>query len=184
MQALLLRSRINLQGSDPDGAKKAIEDLKEVLKQEPNSRAGLYFMAEANFRAGSVDQARVFAGDLVKYYPDYLPAKLMQVQINLATKDAVAAVIVANELLDRLSKEGPSADMSPQMLAELRQKTLVARGVAQLQLGKTREARADLTAARDVAPDSPSSYNNLALVALFENKLDEAAGALRAGSGY
>ncbi len=176
MQALLLRSRINLQGSDPDGAKKAIEDLKEVLKQEPNSRAGLYFMAEANFRAGRVDQARVFAGDLVKYYPDYLPAKLMQVQINLATKDAVAAVVVANELMDRLSKEGPSADISPQMLAELRQKTLTARGVAQLQLGKTREARADLTAARDVAPDSPSSYNNLALVALFEKKMDEAAG--------
>jgi tetratricopeptide (TPR) repeat protein len=99
----------------------------------------------------------------------------MQVQINLATKDAVAAVVVANELLDRLSKEGPSADMSPQMLAELRQKTLVARGVAQLQLGKTREARADLTAARDIAPDSPASYNNLALVALFEKKTDEAA---------
>ncbi len=175
MQALLLRSRIHLQGSDPDGAKKAIEDLQEVLKQEPNSRSGLYFMAEANFRAGRVDQARVFAGDLVKYYPEYLPAKLMQVQINLATKDTVAAVVVANELLEKLGQEGPSADMSPQMLAELRQKTLTARGVAQLQLGKINEARADLTAARDVAPNAPSSYNNLALVALFEKKPDEAA---------
>ncbi|HYG80685.1 MAG TPA: tetratricopeptide repeat protein, partial [Pyrinomonadaceae bacterium] len=175
MQALLLRSRIHLQGGDPDGAKKAIEDLKEVLKQEPNSRSGLYFMAEANFRAGRVEQARAFASDLVKYYPDYLPAKLMQVQINLATRDAVAAVVVANELLDKLSKEGPSVDMSPQMLAELRQKTLTARGVAQLQLGKVRQAREDLTAARDLAPNSPSSYNNLALVAIFEKKMDEAA---------
>ncbi|HWT03709.1 MAG TPA: tetratricopeptide repeat protein [Pyrinomonadaceae bacterium] len=174
MQALLLRSRIHLQGGDPDGPKKAIEDLKEVLKQEPNSRSGLYFMAEATFRAGRVEQARVFAGDLAKYYPDYLPAKLMQAQINLATKDAVAAVVVTNELMDRLSKEGPTADLSPQMLAELRQKTLTARGVAQLQLGKVKQAREDLTAARDIAPNAPSSYNNLALVALFEKNTDEA----------
>ena len=83
---------------------------------------------------------------------------LMQVQINLATKDAAAAVVVANELMDRLSKEGPSVDMSPQMLAELRQKTLTARGVAHLQLGKTKQAREDLTAARFPerrAPPSP-----------------------------
>ena len=39
--------------------KAAIEDLQEVLKQEPNSRAGLFFMAEANFRSGQIDQARV-----------------------------------------------------------------------------------------------------------------------------
>ncbi len=176
MQALLLRSRIHLQGGDPDGAKKAIEDLKEVLKQEPNSRAGLYFMAEANFRAGRVEQARAFSSDLAKYYPDYLPAKLMQAQINLATKDAPAAVVIANDLMDKLSQEAPSADLSPQMLAELRQRTLTARGVAQLQLGKTKQAREDLTAARDIAPNSPSSYNNLALVAIFEKKMDEAAG--------
>jgi tetratricopeptide (TPR) repeat protein len=174
MQALLLRSRIHMQSGDPDGAKKAIEDLKEVLNQEPNSRSGLYFMAEANFRAGRVEQARAFAADLAKYYPDYLPAKLMQAQMNLATKDPVAAVVVANELMDRLSKEGPTQDMSPQMLAELKQKTLTARGVAELQLGKTKQAREDLTAARDIAPNSPSSYNNLALVALFEKKMDEA----------
>jgi tetratricopeptide (TPR) repeat protein len=174
MQALLLRSRIHLQGGEPEGAKKAIEDLKEVLNQEPNSRSGLYFMAEANFRAGRVEQARAFAADLVKYYPDYLPAKLMQAQLNLATKDPVAAVVVTNELMDRLSKEGPSQDMSPQMLAELKQKTLTARGVAELQLGKTKQAREDLTAARDIAPNSPSSYNNLALVAIFEKKTDEA----------
>jgi hypothetical protein len=32
--------------------KAAMADLQEVLKQEPNSRPGLYFMAEANFRSG------------------------------------------------------------------------------------------------------------------------------------
>jgi len=171
MQALLLRSRIRLQMGDP---KAAIEDLKEVLNQEPNSRSGLYFMADANFRSGKTEQARIFAGDLVKYYPDYLPAKLMQAQINLASKDPVAAVVLSNELMDRLAKASPDGDTSPQMLAELRVRTLTVRGTAQLQLGKTKQAREDLTQARDLAPNSPSSYNNLANVALVEGKMDEA----------
>lgn len=173
MQALLLRSRIRLQGNDVNAA---IEDLKEVLKQEPNSRTGLYFMADASFRTGKIEQARAFAGDLVKFYPDYLPAKLMQAQINFAAKDPVAAIVQTNDLMDRLSKSAPDADMSPQLLMELRAKTLTLRGMAQLQTGKTKQAREDLTAARDLAPNSPSSYNNLANVALAENKMDEASG--------
>lgn len=176
MQALLLRSRIRLQGGDPDGITKAIEDLKEVLNQEPNSRAGLYYMAEASFRNGKVEQARAFAADLVKFYPDYLPAKLMQAQITLAANDAAGAVIQTNELMDRLSKAAPDADTSPQMLTELRARTLSLRGTAELQLGKTKPARDDMTAARDLAPNAPASYNNLAIVALAENKMDEAAG--------
>jgi tetratricopeptide (TPR) repeat protein len=173
MQALLLRSRIRLQANDPQAA---IEDLKEVLKQEPNSRPGLYFMADAHFRTGKVEQARAFAADLVKFYPDYLPAKLMQAQINLASKDPVATVVQANALMDTLSKSAPDADMSPEMLTELRARTLTIRGTAQLQLGKNKQAREDLTSARDIAPNAPSSYNNLANVALVENKMDEAAG--------
>jgi tetratricopeptide (TPR) repeat protein len=174
MQALLLRSRMRMQSSDPDGVKKAIEDLKEVLNQEPNSRAGLYFMAEAHFRAGKIEQARAFAGDLVKFYPEYLPARLMQVQINLASKDPEAAVVLANDLINSLEKEAPSPDQSPQMLAELRAKTLTARGAAYLQLRKNKQAREDLTAARDMQPNLTASYVNLANVALVENKQDEA----------
>src|SRR6185295_19022571 len=102
----------------------AIEDLREVLKQEPNSRTGLFFMAEANFRLGQMDQARAFVGDLERNYPDYLPAKLMQVQVNLAAGDAKAALQMAAQLLDRLMKATPDRDTSPQMLAEIRANTL------------------------------------------------------------
>nr|MDQ3819409.1 tetratricopeptide repeat protein [Acidobacteriota bacterium] len=171
MQALIIRSRIRLQNND---AKAAIEDLKEVLKQEPNSRTGLYFMADANFRSGKIEQARAFAGDLVKFYPDYLPAKLMQAQINLASKDPVAAVTQSNELLNQLDKSAPDSDTSPQMLADLRAKTLTVRGTAYLKMGKTPQARADLTAVRDMDPNEPPPYINLASVALAEKKVDEA----------
>src|SRR5437879_13791985 len=97
-------SRVEMQSGDPIDLKVSVEDLREVLRQEPNSRAGLFYMAEANFRLGQVDQARVFAGDLERNYPDYLPAKLMQVQIDLASGDAKGTMQLAAQLQDRLDK--------------------------------------------------------------------------------
>src|SRR6185503_1986990 len=91
-QAIILRARMEIQSGTPSDLKIAIEDLREVLKQEPNSRTGLFFMAEANFRLGQIDQARAFVGDLERNYPDYLPAKLMQAQINLSSGDAKSAL--------------------------------------------------------------------------------------------
>lgn len=173
MQALLLRARIRMQSSQPGDLKAAIEDLKDVLKQEPNSRPGLYFMSEANLRSGQVEQARAFVGDLERYYPDYLPAKLMQVQINLAAGDPKMALRLSNEFIERLSKAAPDKDTSPQMLTELRSKVLTARASAELQLKDTKAARTDFSAARDAAPNDPGSYINLAAVALSENKTDE-----------
>jgi len=169
--ALLLRARMTLQRGE---AKKAIEDLKEVLNQEPRDRNALYLMTEANLRAGQVDQARAFAGDLERFHSEYLPAKLMQVQVSLAAGDARAAQNLASELLDRLSKTVPSPQLSPQLLAELRLKALTARGSANVQLKNMAAARADMQAARDAAPNAPATYVNLASLALAEGKTDEA----------
>ena len=121
-QALLLRARVRTQTGQSDDLQAAVEDLKEVLVQEPNSRAGLYFMAQANFNLGNTDQARAFAGDLERNYPDYLPAKLRQVQIDLAQGDTKAALRLSSELIDRLNQTAPDRQNSPQMLAELREK--------------------------------------------------------------
>lgn len=173
MQAKLLHARIRLQENKP---KEAIEDLKEVLKQEPNSRAGLYFMAQANFAAGQIEQARAFAGDLERFYPDDLPAKLMQAQINLAAGDSKTALRVANEMLESLSTKKPDSNLSPQFLTELYTKGLTARGTAQLGLNDTTGARASFEAARSKMPNSPGAYINLAAVALREGNLDEGAG--------
>lgn len=173
-QALLLRARTRARSGQAEGLNAAIEDLKEVLKQEPNSKVGLYFMAQSNFSLGLIDQARVFAGDLERNYPDYLPAKLMQIQIAMATGDAKGTVSLSNDLLERLGKTGPDRDNSPEMLAEVQAKALMARGAAQAQLGNRAAARQDFTAARDIAPNSTDGYINLAALAMAENKPDEA----------
>ena len=173
-QALLLRARIKAQGGQPNDFKAAIEDLKEVLRQEPNSRAGLYFMAQANFNLGATDLARTSLADLEKNYPDYLPAKLMQVQVSIASGDPNKAVSLANDLLDRLSKSVPDRENSPQLLEEIRARTYLARGSAQLQLRNLGAARQDYEAARQVTPNEPDVYNNLAAVSQLENKPDEA----------
>ena len=173
-QALVLRARLQMQKQQPDAIKAAIEDLKEVLQQEPNSRAGLYFMSQANLSLGLLDQARAFAADLERNYPDYLPAKLTQVQINLASGDSKTVVTLASDLLNRLSKAAPDRDQSPQLIAEINEKALLARGTAQLQLKNLSAARQDFDTARQIRPSDPTVYNNLALVSVAENKPQDA----------
>ena len=172
-EALILRARLRLNQDNP---KDAIEDLKQVLKIEQRDQLGLYFMAEARFRAGQVEQARINAGDLEKYYPDYLPGKLMQVQINLSAGDTASAQRAATDLLARLDRVAPDALNSPQLLNELKAKTLTARATTYLQMKppNTSSARADFAAARDLQPNAPSSHVNLAAVSLAERKTDEA----------
>ena len=173
-QALLLRARMKAQGGQPDNLKSAIEDLKDVLRQEPNSRTGLYFMAQINFSLGLMDQARAIAADLEKNYPEYLPAKLMQLQITLTGGDAKGATALATDLLSRLDKTAPDRENSAQLLAEIREKAYLVRGSAQLQLKNTAGARKDFEIAREIAQRDPIVHNSLALVSLAENKQQDA----------
>jgi tetratricopeptide (TPR) repeat protein len=179
-QALLLRARVRANSGQSAGTQAAIEDLKEVLKQEPNSKPGLYFMAQANFNLGMLDQARVFAGDLERAYPDYLPAKLIQAQIALAGArapgDSKAPLTLASQLLDRLDKLAPDQETSAQMISEIRARTYIVKGTAEAQLGNISAARQDLNKAGEIAPRNTDVYNNLAGLAIVENKPDEAVG--------
>lgn len=169
-QALLMRARVRMNGGD---AKAAIEDLSQVLKQEPRDQAGLYFMTDARLRLNQLDQARVFAGDLEKFYPDYLPAKLLQLQINLAAGDWQTAQRQSTDLIDKLSKATPAASTSAELLAEVKAKALTVRGTTYIQTKNFAAARADLSAARDLQPNAPASYTNLAAEAASEGKADE-----------
>lgn len=176
-QALLLRARMKAQRGQPDDLKSAIEDLKDVLRQEPNSRPGLYFMAQVNYNLGLIDQARAFASDLEKNYPDYLPAKLMQLQLTMAggkANDYTSAISLATDLLARVDKTAPDRENSPQMLAEVREKAFLVRGTAQLQLRNIPAARKDYELAKAIAERDPVVHNSLALVSLAENKPQDA----------
>ena len=176
-QALLLRARMKAQRGQPDDLKSAIEDLKDVLRQEPNSRPGLYFMAQSNYNLGLIDQARAFASDLEKNYPDYLPAKLMQLQLTMSggkPSDYTSAIALATDLLSRVDKTAPDRENSPSMLAEVREKALLTRGTAQLQLRNVGAARQDYELAKGIAPRDPIVYNSLALLSLAESKQPEA----------
>lgn len=170
-QALLLRGRSRLQTG---ALKEAIKDLEEVLKQEPNSRSALYFMAETRMRAGQLEQARNSVGALGRFYPDYFPGRLMQMQINFAAKDPKSVLALSTALLDEISKSSPDLDTSAHLLADTRAKALTARGLAQLQLGNVEAAALDLGQARDMSPNSPGVYVNLARVAIKAGKPEDA----------
>jgi tetratricopeptide (TPR) repeat protein len=182
VDALLLLARIQLEKGNH---KEAIAKLKDVLAQEGRSQLGLYFMAEAQYRDGDTDQARSFAGDLERFYPAFLPAKLMQAQISLGSGDPESAKRLATELLERLDNTAPSAQQSPQLLAELRMKALTARGTANLdsirpttnakdKATAIAAARSDMEQAARLAPNLPSAHVNLADVAAADGRLDEA----------
>jgi tetratricopeptide (TPR) repeat protein len=176
-QALLLRARMKVQRGQPEDLKSAIKDLEDVRRQEPNSRPGLYFLAQANYNLGLIDQARAFASDLEKNYPDYLPAKLMQLQLTMAggkASDYTAAISLATDLLGRTEKTAPDRENSPQLLAEVREKALLVRGTAQLQLKNLGAARQDYELAKGIAERDPIVHNSLALVSLAENKPEDA----------
>ena len=169
-QALLLRARLRAQSNKADGLTTAIADLNEILQQEPNSRPALYYLAQYNFTLGQVPQARTFAAELEKNHPDYLPAKLMQVQLALAGGEQKAAIAQATDLLARVEKAAPDRDNTAQLIREIREKTLLSRGTAHLQLRNNPDARKDFEAARDTNPNDPVVYNSLALISLAENK--------------
>jgi tetratricopeptide (TPR) repeat protein len=134
-------------------------------------------MAQSNYNLGLIDQSRAFASDLEKNYPDYLPAKLMQLQLTMAggkPSDYTAAISLATDLIGRVDKTAPDRENSPQILAEVREKALLTRGTAQLQLKNIPAARQDYELAKGIAEKDPVVHNSLALVSLAENKEQEA----------
>ncbi|MFL6256885.1 MAG: tetratricopeptide repeat protein [Pyrinomonadaceae bacterium] len=171
--ALFLRARTFVAKGK---LKEAIADLKTVLDAEPRSKLGLFFMSDALYRDGQLEQARARAGELERYYQDFLPAKLLQIQIGLDSGDAEGSKRAADELLKKLQDAAPNGDVTPQLLADVKTNTYLLRGKAALRLAPQQvgAARADFEAARQSAPNSPVPHVNLADAAAAEGKWDEA----------
>jgi tetratricopeptide (TPR) repeat protein len=182
--ALFLRARMRAaEGKLRD----AITDLKVVLDQEPRSKLGLYFMSDALYRDGQYEQARARAGELERFYPDFFPAKLLQIQINLDSGDFEGTRRMADDLVKKLQEQdaAPKGDMTPQILADVRTNALLLRGKAALRLASSATsqgeaaklvaaARSDFETARQSVPNSPLPYVNLADASGAEGKIDDA----------
>lgn len=170
-EALMLRTRLRLAENKPNDA---IKDLEEILKKQPSQRNALFYMAQARLALGQPDQARAFVGDLERYHPNYLRTKLLKIQASFTAGQTEMARRDANELLDKIQKTFPNAETTSGELEDLRQRALTARGLANLELGKIEEAKADLQKVAELSPRSTVAMLNLAKVAVSERKYDEA----------
>ena len=171
-EALMLRARVKLQ---ENGAEEAVKDLEEILKRQPSHKSALFYMAQARLALGQIDQARAFIGDLEKYHPTYLYSRLLKIQASFAAGEAEKAFQEADLLIEAVRSSYPNAETSAQQLEDLRVRAISARGLANLELGKTEEARADLEKVVKLSPNSASALVNLAKVFAAQKNLREAA---------
>ncbi len=171
-EALLLRARVSLRENE---AENAVKDLEEILKKQPSRKDALFFMAQARLALGQIDQARAFIGDLEKYHPKFLRTELLKIQASFASGEPANALRESGELLEAVKIAVPDAETSALQLEDLRARALTARGLANLELGKLADARADLQKVRELSPNSAAATVNLAKVFAAENNLPEAA---------
>lgn len=171
VEALLLRARLNLQDNK---AEDAVKDLEEILKKLPSHRDALFFMTETRLAMGQTEQARAFLSDLEKYHPNYLKTRLLRIQAAFADNDAQNAFRLANDLYETSKGIVADARAMTREIAEIRIRALSARGLANLQLGRTTAARGDLQAVLNNSPRSAGAMVNLAKVFIAEKNPTEA----------
>ena len=171
-EALLIRSRLRIAQGKPDEAAK---DLEEILKKQPSNRDGLYYIAQAKIAAGQVDQANAFIGDLERYHPFFMRAGLLKVQAAFAAGDNEAALKAAAELYEKASNATPNGDTGVLAIQDLQVRLLSYRGLAYLELGKLKEAQADLERVQMLTPRSASAMVNVARVYRAQKNVDGAA---------
>lgn len=157
-KAILMRLQINMATRK---YAEAAEDARAVLKKQPRSPLALYALAEASYRLGKLDEAEAGAGSFLMYYPDYLPAKVMQAQIQVAMKSPKPALQNVGEVLQRLPEAG-KLGFSESQATDLKAKALTLRGYARAQLEDPKGALGDMKAALQLAPSSSVAYANLA----------------------
>lgn len=169
-EALMLRARLRLQENK---AEESVKDLEEILKKQPSNRDALYNMTQARLALGQTDQARAFIGDLERFHPNYLKARLLKVQAAFADGDAAGAARLANELYETANTTISNGAAMTQEINEIRVRALSARGLANLELGKFAEAKADLQEVQKSSPNSSGALVNLAKVFAAEKNYAE-----------
>jgi tetratricopeptide (TPR) repeat protein len=161
IEALKLRSRLNIRQNKPEEAAK---DVEEILKTYPSEKDALFLMAQVKISLGQIDQANVFITDLERYHPSYLKTGLLKIQAAFATGDSENALKLAGELLAKAASEIPNGETDAKEMQDIRMRALSSHGLAFLDLGKIADAKNDLQEVARVSPRSSSSMVNLAKV--------------------
>ncbi len=169
IEGLMLRARANLQEGK---AAEAVKDLDEVLKKTPSGREALFLMAQARISAGQIEMANAYISDLERYHPNFIKAGLLRIQAAFTAGDPQSALKYANDVLTKTNAATPNADLTPEKIHDLQIRAITSRGLANLDLGKFNEAKADLTDVLEMAPKSGSAMVNLAKVHVAERKFD------------
>ncbi len=172
IEALMLRSRVRMQENKADDA---IKDLEEVLKKTPSGREPLFLMSQARLSVGQIDQANAFIADLERYHPTDLKVALLKIQAAFTAGEPQNAFRLSNELFDKASSSIPNPETDAETIQNLKFRALSSRGLAQLDLGKLEEAKADLQQVLQMSPRSSLAMVNLAKVFIADSNL---AGAL------
>ena len=171
VEALMLRARARMQENKTE---EAVKDLEEILKKQPSLRNALFYMAQARLALGQVSEARAFIGDLEKYHPNYLRTRILKIQAGFSEGMPEAALREANQLIETLRNSVPNAENTAQGLEELRVRAITSRGLANLELGRLAQAKADLEEIVRLSPNSTAAMVNLAKVFIVEGNLAEA----------
>ncbi len=177
LEALMLRSRLNMQQGK---AEAAIEDMENVLKVRPSGKEALFLMAQARLSIGQTDRANAFIADLDRYHPAYLRTGILKIQASFTSGDAQTALKMSNELLAKADAATPNAETGAQSIQEVRVRALTSRGLAYLDLGKLAEAKSDLQEVVRLSPRSSSAMVNLAKVSSAERNDPKALELLKA----
>lgn len=164
-EALMLRAKLKMQQNKPD---EAVKDVEEVLKKYPSGREALFLIAQARIALGQIDQANAFIGDLEKYHPTFLKAGLLKIEAAFAAGESQNALRATNELIQKINATAPNQNVSPEEIHDVRIRALSSRGLANLDLGKTDDAKADLTEVTRMSPRSSAAVVNLAKVSVAE----------------
>ncbi|MEP6945729.1 MAG: tetratricopeptide repeat protein [Acidobacteriota bacterium] len=170
-EALMLRARLKMFQNFTD---EAVKDLESILKKQPSQRDALFYISQAKLSLGRIDEARAYMSDLERYHPDFLKASLLRIQAATASGDSAEALKEANLLYSKASSTVPNADTNGQALQDLQVRALTAKGLAELDLGKTAEAKADLQEVVRRSPNSSAALVNLARVSVVQKNSDEA----------
>lgn len=170
-EAIMLRARLKMAENHPG---EAVKDLETILKKQPSQRDALFYISQAKLSLGQTDQAKAFIADLERYHPTFLKTALLKIQAANAAGDSTEALKQANLLYAKATSTMAAADINGQGLQDLQLRALTARGLANVELGKTGEAKADLQEVVRRSPNSSAALVNVARVSIAEKNNAEA----------